>query len=749
MIYRTDDAWGSQCGYGRRQPSAMMAAWKITMRKKLLSLHHKRYFFLAPLLIVLAAGVLLTFYLREMSHTALDFTRGYMLELAEHDSLNITDKLNHYRSSLLETADMLRMHKVDTIEEAVNMLKLKRIANRMNNLFLIGSGGMTYSYNNTILDQSGEDYIQEVTEKGHEYLAKPDAAASWYEWNNSLRYAIPIPPLLLNGEEIVGICGEYPFEEIGASLQLKSFDEKGISTLIDRNGNVLSQTGIITQKPVRNNIFDDIENVYKIKGNNNATALIASLRTMQRVDFQYSRDGQDYLCLSIPLPELGLTLISSLPREVASQQYDQLLQLTVLTVLIIAGLILALGIRLYRFYGESLRLENQKNAAEEIAMEKSRFLSNMSHEIRTPLNAIIGFSELLNMSQSLSEQDRDQVGKIKSSSHYLMSLINDILDMSRIDSGKMELYNEPMELDALINSIDSIIGSQAKQKGLRYQVRNNCRELCINGDFTRLQQILINLLGNSLKFTPKDGEIRLDVDCLHEDETSAAIRFVVADTGCGMSEEFLSRLFTPFAQEYNKNTKKQTGTGLGLSICSEMCKLMGGSIQVESTLGEGTLFTVEIPFVKAERIQPKETTGKIPEQADWTGITILIAEDNELNAEILISLLEMHKIKTLWAKNGQEAYELFCASAPGDIALILMDVQMPVMDGLEAADRIRASGHPCAKTIPILAATADAFTSDVEIVLQHGMNGHIAKPIDLEQLFTKLHQCLKESGEKK
>lgn len=719
------------------------------MRKKLSSLLHKKRFFLAPLLIILAACILLTFYLKEMSHTALDFTRRYMSELAEHDSLNITDKLNSYRSNMLETADMLRMQKIDTIEEALNLLKLKRIANKMNNLFLIGSDGVTYSYNNSILDQSGEAYIREVTEKGQEYLAKPDASDTWYEWNNSLRYAVPITPLLLEGKEIVGICGEYPFEEIGASLQLKSFDEKGISTLIDQNGNVLSQTGIITQKPVQNNLFDDIERVYEIKGKDSAQALIAGLRAMQRVDFQYGLDGQDYLCLSIPLPKLGLTLISSLPKDVASQQYDQLLHLTLIIVLMIAGLILLLAIGLYRSYSASLRLESQKNTAEEIAMGKSRFLSNMSHEIRTPLNAIIGFSELLSLSQNLSGQDRDQVGKIKSSSHYLMALINDILDMSRIDSGKMELSSEPMELDALVDSIDSIIGSQAKQKEIRYLVKNNCQGLCISSDFTRLQQILINLLGNSLKFTPKNGMISLDVDCLHEDEKSVSIQFVVADTGCGMSKEFLGRLFTPFAQEYNNTTKKQKGTGLGLSICSEICKLMGGTIQVESVLSEGTRFTVKIPFVKAERRQTEKMTVMIPEQEDWSGITILIAEDNELNAEILITLLEMHKIKTLWAKNGQEAYELFCASAPGSISLILMDIQMPVMDGLEAADYIRASDHPCAKMIPILAATADAFTSDVETVLQHGMNGHIAKPIDIEQLFTKLRQYLKESGEKK
>ena len=716
--------------------------WKTDL---LVKWRKSTFFFISSLVIFISVGLLIV-YVNKISDTAMEFTGGYMKELAEHDKYNIVDKLNGYKADMLEVAEMIRLQKVEDMGEALNLLRLKRKANNLKDLFLIDSEGFTYSFSNIITDSADTPYVRSVIDQRKEYLAKPDMASQWFDWNNSLRYALPIEPIVLDDKKIVGICGEYSFDLIGASLQLESFGNEGVSTLVDHKGNILSQTGLVTQMPIENNFFNMLENDYKVLGKRDAKSLLADLNSMKAVNFQYELNDRTYLCISIPIPELGLTLVSSVPIEVAQQQYSQMLNLTILIVIGVASAIIFLGISLYLSSITSTRLMIQKNTAEEVAASKSRFLSNMSHEIRTPLNAIIGFSELLSKSGELSEKDKEKIEKIRTSSNYLLSLINDILDMSRIDSGKMELLSAPMELDALLDTVSSVTGGQAELRGIRYRCNIHCRGLSVTGDVVRIQQVLMNLLGNALKFTAPNGEIQLDVDCVEENETTVMVCFVVSDTGCGMSPEFLENVFKPFTQEYNKNTKKQAGTGLGLAICHEIVTMMGGTIQVESVLNEGTRFTVKIPFEKAENQQSSAMQPKNPEEVDWSGITILVAEDNELNMEILTSILEMKQIKTLRAVNGLEACRIFCESEPGAISLILMDMQMPVMNGLEAAEKIRASAHPCAETVPILAVTANAFTSDVKASLDHGMNDHIAKPVDSGLLFEKLYYYLFERG---
>lgn len=705
------------------------------------------FFFISFLVIVISVGLLIV-YVNKISDMAMEFTSGYMKELAEHDTYNIVDKLDDYKGDMLEVTEMIRLQKIEDINKALDLLRLKRKTNNMKDLLLIDSQGITYSFSNIIADKSDERYVQSVIEQGKEYLAKPDMASQWFDWNNSLRYALPIEPILLDNKEIVGICGEYSFDLIGSSLQLQSFGGEGVSTLVDHKGNILSQTGLVTQMPIENNFFKMLANDYRVMGEESAESLLNELKAMKSINFQYEMEGRKYLCITIPVPKLELTLVSSVPIEIAQQQYNQMLHFTMLIVTGVAVAIIFLGVSLYLSSRTSTRLMIQKNTAEEVAASKSRFLSNMSHEIRTPLNAIIGFSELLSKSDELSAQDKKQLQKIRASSDYLLSLINDILDMSRIDNGKLELLSAPVELDSLLDTINSIISGQAQQREIYYKCDVRCPGLSIIGDGVRTQQILMNLLGNALKFTAPHGEIRLDVDCVSEDETSVMICFVVSDTGCGMSSEFMKNVFKPFTQEYNKNVKKQAGTGLGLAICHEMVSMMGGTIQVESVLNQGSRFTVRIPFEKNEKQQKAEDVQQDnSKEEDWSGFTVLVAEDNELNMEILTSILEMNQIKTIRAVNGLEAYQIFCESEPGAISLILMDMQMPIMNGLEATEKIRASDHPDAAKIPILAVTANAFTLDVEASLAHGMNDHIAKPIDSSLLFAKLHYYFFEREE--
>ena len=371
--------------------------------------------------------------------------------------------------------------------------------------------------------------------------------------------------------------------------------------------------------------------------------------------------------------------------------------------------------------------------AEEANAAKTAFLSSMSHEIRTPLNAIIGLDNVALHEPNISPRTREELEKIGSSARHLLSLINDILDMSRIESGRMVLKNEEFSFREMINQINVIIHGQCADKGLDF-VCNQLEPLdgYFTGDDLRLKQIVINILGNAVKFTDAPGTVTFTVAQQDAPDGRAIMRFTVKDTGIGMDAVFLPKLFDPFVQEDATTTNRYGGSGLGMAITKNMVDLMGGQIEVESEKGRGTTFTVRIPLKKAAHVAvaPKPE-GQSPSLA---GLHMLIAEDMELNAEILTDLLDMEDITSEWAANGRQAVEMFENSAPGHFSAILMDMRMPVMDGLTATRAIRALDRPDAAAIPIIALTANAFEEDVQHCLQAGMNAHLSKPVEMEQL---------------
>ena len=371
--------------------------------------------------------------------------------------------------------------------------------------------------------------------------------------------------------------------------------------------------------------------------------------------------------------------------------------------------------------------------AEEANAAKTAFLSSMSHEIRTPLNAIIGLDNVALHEPNISPRTREELEKIGSSARHLLSLINDILDMSRIESGRMVLKNEEFSFREMISQINVIIHGQCADKGLDF-VCNQLEPLdeYFTGDDLRLKQIVINILGNAVKFTDAPGTVTFTVAQQDTPDGRTIMRFTVKDTGIGMDAVFLPKLFDPFVQEDATTTNRYGGSGLGMAITKNMVDLMGGQIEVESEKGRGTTFTVRIPLKKAAHVAvaPKPE-GQSPSLA---GLHMLIAEDMELNAEILTDLLDMEDITSEWAANGRQAVEMFENSAPGHFSAILMDMRMPVMDGLTATRAIRALDRPDAAAIPIIALTANAFEEDVQHCLQAGMNAHLSKPVEMEQL---------------
>ena len=393
----------------------------------------------------------------------------------------------------------------------------------------------------------------------------------------------------------------------------------------------------------------------------------------------------------------------------------------------------------------------QKNIALQLAVQretkanlaKREFLFNMSHDIRTPMNAIIGFTALAQTHIDDRDQVEDYLKKISVSSQHLLSLINDVLDMSRIENGKVTLETKPVHLPELVEDIGDAIQVGADKKHISFTVDTaGMKNEDVIADPLRLEQILINVLANAVKFTPDGGQISLRI--VQKDTASADyadFEFHIKDNGIGMSEEFQKHIFEQFARERTSTVSKIQGTGLGLAITKSLVDMMGGRITVESEPGRGSEFTISLRFpvgeAKAGQMIP------VSKASDFTGKKLLVVEDNELNLEIASTLLEEAGFEVDTAGNGKIAVEKVEAASAGRYDLILMDVQMPEMDGYEATRRIRALPDKKKAAIPIVAMTANAFEEDQKNALNAGMNGHIAKPLDIQKLFQVLSELLK------
>jgi len=378
---------------------------------------------------------------------------------------------------------------------------------------------------------------------------------------------------------------------------------------------------------------------------------------------------------------------------------------------------------------------------------KSDFLSRMSHEMRTPMNAIIGMTKIAEKTDDISRL-KHCLSIIDTSSAHLLGIINDILDMSKIEAGKFNLENIPMNIEKIMTKVSNIIIDNIEKKKQKFSV-NMAKNLEMNyiGDDLRLSQVITNLLSNAVKFTPENGKITVTVEKTGGKGNMNTLRFSVADTGIGMSKEQIARLFNAFEQADGSISRKFGGTGLGLAISKNIVEKMGGRIWVESKEGAGSRFIFEVGLERAA-VQEEEApdspeikTDMAAETPDLSGVTILLAEDMEINREIFIALMEETRISVDTAENGAAAVSKFREN-PEKYDLIIMDVQMPEMDGYQATRTIRAMNTPKAKSIPIIAMTADAFKEDVDHCLEAGMNDHLAKPIDEKSVIEKITRYL-------
>ncbi len=390
---------------------------------------------------------------------------------------------------------------------------------------------------------------------------------------------------------------------------------------------------------------------------------------------------------------------------------------------------------------DALRLAEQASGA------KTDFLSRMSHDIRTPMNAILGMTAIALQNAEDPPRVRDCLKKIDLSAGYLLSLISDILDMSKIESGKLSLSQEPFDLGELLGGVGEIIRGQAEKKRQRFQVQiPGALEAMYVGDPLRLRQILMNLLSNAVKYTPEGGHVALRADVQEEVGGDAMLTVWVEDDGIGMSEAFLKRMYEPFEQENAGGGRVFEGTGLGLSITHSLVNLLNGAIEVRSAPGRGTRFTVRLPLYRAHSRVASEPAAGAEEEARFHGERVLLVEDNALNMEIASTLLSERGLVVDEAVNGREALERFAQSAPRAYSAVLMDIRMPVMDGLEATRGIRALPRPDAAAVPILALTANAFSEEKARAREAGMTDYLTKPIDMRRLYEALARAWAQDG---
>ena len=390
---------------------------------------------------------------------------------------------------------------------------------------------------------------------------------------------------------------------------------------------------------------------------------------------------------------------------------------------------------------EALKEAQDANAAN---IAKTTFLNHMSHDIRTPMNAIVGFTDIA-MKRKPNKEVENCLKKIRQSSEYLMTLINDVLDISRIESGKLEYKPVPADLRDIINTVSSIARGYMENRDLNFCVsREELKTPYVMADELRIREVLLNIISNAVKFTKDGGTISFVAEnCPGNDEHHVIVRYRISDTGIGMSEEFQSRIFDEFTQENDGARTSYKGTGLGMAIAKKYVDLMGGKIEVSSRQGIGSTFTVEIPLRIAEQVLT-EKEEKLRKDMDLHGLHVLLAEDNDLNAEIAVSLLEEQGMIVTRAADGKSALLQFCNTAPGTFDLILMDIMMPEMNGYETTKAIRnLSDRPDGKEIPIIAMTANAFAEDVQAALDAGMDDHVAKPMDMDILISAIEKCVK------
>lgn len=680
---------------------------------------------------VLVGGYIL--YQRSISGVVSGTTISFMNQLADHDIRNVESQVESqmdYLHSLGRRLDLVRE------SDQVNipyLLSVDTQATQFKKLYLITTGGTAYDstflitsldklpWGDTYKDADGDFVIRFVIDKRE-------------AWGEYLLYGIKLEKAVsYAGEQVEGIVGLIPIEELNGLNNLESFEGRGVTLVIEPNGEIVTASRYY-DSDTSLNYFLELEQADHLDNGLTLEECKAAVSREESIYVEYTLKGVHYNAMLKPMGRTrlhnGWYMVVRVPAEVTAQLTRMFLNRFVFFFAALGCVLAALT----AFILKTMQAAQMARAAEQA---KSTFLANMSHEIRTPLNGIMGLLYLMRQNLDDREKQEEYLEKAEVSADFLKSVITDVLDMSKIESGQMELYCERFSLEKVLKEVRILIGPQAEERKQHFRI--NAQDLPVlwaMGDEVRLKQIIVNLLGNALKFTPADGSITLSVQQQQQGNIVDTV-FEISDTGCGMSQEFLERIWRPFEQE--RRIGSQNGTGLGTTLSKVLTEKMGGTIDVKSCLNEGTTFTVRIPLPVAQKDETAPSVG-VNGMDSLAGIHVLAAEDNNINREILVEILKGYGATIKTAVNGKEALEIFAQSELFFFDIILMDIQMPVMNGYESTVEIRALNRPDSKTTPILALTANAFKEEADLAQKSGMDGVVTKPLDVGALLQKLSE---------
>ena len=692
-----------------------------------------------------------------------DMNTIYLREMTNLTQANFKSGLSMRYSGLKAVAESVNDEDTESLEALERFVNDTEQSNDFEFMAFIDENGFYYSKDGKRPAASKLSFLAELLDGEDKLISYNETFLE----NNMIVLGTQIKPIKFDDTNIIAIIEGFTADSIGQHLFLRSDDGQTNASIVTKDGSFIVYNTFFSDLPMGTNIISKFRE-YAVFDDGFSVEMIEN-------DFKNGKSGMVvfkavgvHMCMYYsPIEGTEWYMLMEVPYEVVDEMTEELsarlnrnaitMMATVMLIILVIFFIYLMNLRAHSKQLEAARqsAEKAQKAAEQASIAKSEFLSRMSHEIRTPMNGIIGMTEIARQNSNDSEKVDDCLKKVSLSSKHLMSLINDVLDMSKIESGKIQLKNELFDLRLFLENIENIYSVQAEERGIDFDISLSGKiDKFIVGDSLRLNQILTNLLSNAFKFTPNGGKIVLGIGELKHEEDTVLLRFSVKDTGIGIKEENLEKIFEAFEQENAEISHKFGGTGLGLSIVRRFSELMGGSVTVHSEYGKGAEFSVDLPFGVTENSQMLDwKTDKTADQSgienktyDFSGKHILLAEDNELNREIAVELLGAGTGAIIdEAEDGEMAVDIFAASEVNYYDLILMDIQMPHMDGFEATRRIRAMERPDASKVPIFAMTANAFAEDEEKSRQAGMNAHLSKPLEISAVLAAMNEILNRS----
>ncbi|MCQ4637980.1 ATP-binding protein [Anaerovorax odorimutans] len=690
-------------------------------------------------LAILIGGYLL--YQNSIEGVVSGTTKSFMNQLADHDIRNVGSQVDSQLNYLRSLAKRMGTIRDEDQMDLPYLLSVEAQATAFQKLYFITREGKTYDSTYLVSSLNKMPWAATYQAATGDFVSRlaVDKREAWGEY---LLYGLRLDtPITYGKEQVEGIAGLIPIEELDGLTSLESFDGRGTTLVIQPSGEIITASKYYDSETSRN-YFTELKQA-KFMGTASMSQCEAAIAQGKSFYAEYVFEGVQYGVILKPMGDAtynnGWYMAVKVPSEVTAEVTQVFLKRSLFFFAILCIVLIII----ITFVLRTVRAAQVAKASEQA---KSAFLANMSHEIRTPLNGITGLIYLMRQNLDNRERQKEYLEKAEVSAEFLKSVITDVLDMSKIESGQLELYSERMNLKKLLREIQMLVGPQAEAREQHFEI--DCEGMEINwvmGDEVRLKQIIVNLLGNALKFTPAGGKISLIVNQRPHEETAETF-FKVIDTGCGMSAEFLERIWQPFEQE--RRIGSQNGTGLGTTLSKILAEEMGGTIGVESRPGEGTTFTVRIPFPVAGQ-EDTQASSEPEDQKTLAGKRILVVEDNDINREILMEILAGYEAAVECAVNGQEAVDLFTQSQPYWFDVILMDIQMPVLNGYEATEAIRALERPDSKETIIIALTANAFKEEADRALGCGMNGVVTKPLDVNMLLAKLSELDIKNAQKR